>query len=307
MKKFFITAIELTLLLIAFGISAQDTVYYGDPRYMFNPRVQITVLAPNATNAQWMHENCVGFAELGAPAPGNGKLMSYFTKDSVTVYGVAIAMDSMDCDSLQYAMFQGTLGKKVGGIMTLVDTATALNGISVNRFCYSIVGNGVLYEKFVPLYEYYFDHPHVLCDSFFVGYYKPLLDSEYVYYRNVIYYTQADSVNTSIMCRDPRSTEPMVCTSPHGWGARCMGWLVSDFGAMPSPSVAPGQPGRMGEKVFMGWRRTRFVPALGGGISTAGRLRYSVLSWRHLDDSFRWPARNLFGSTRQREMQSTRG
>ncbi|MBR4505594.1 MAG: T9SS type A sorting domain-containing protein [Bacteroidales bacterium] len=184
-----------------------------------------------------MHENCVGFAELGAPAPGNGKLMSYFTKDSVTVYGVAIAMDSMDCDSLQYAMFQGTLGKKVGGIMTLVDTATALNGISVNRFCYSIVGNGVLYEKFVPLYEYYFDHPHVLCDSFFVGYYKPLLDSEYVYYRNVIYYTQADSVNTSIMCRDPRSTEPMVCTSPHGWGRGVWGGWFPILVPCPPPAL----------------------------------------------------------------------
>ena len=133
-----------------------------------------------------------------------GYLMSYYSKDPVTVYGVAIAMDSMDCDTLKIVGLQGTIAKRTGGVMSLLDTAVADSGVNVNRFCFSLVGNGVLYEQYVPLYEFYFDHPIVVSDTFWVGYFRSCDSCYYSYYQTGFYCTLGDSINPSDVCSDPR-------------------------------------------------------------------------------------------------------
>ena len=37
-------------------------------------------------------------------------------------------------------------------------------------FKYSLIGDGVLYENVVPVYEFYFDTPRLMTDTFYVGY-----------------------------------------------------------------------------------------------------------------------------------------
>ena len=204
MKKIVIVLALLASSVLA-CVTAQDTIRWDSPRYMFNPRVQFTHRPAWNTDTDYWEK--IVFEKYAYPCNfwpnGTGSCMSYCAtpKEPVTVYGVAIVMDSKDCDTLTNIMMQGTLCQKVSGALTLVDTAPVTNGIDVNRFCASIVGDGVLYEFTRPVYEYYFEHPHVMCDSFYVGFFRPFIHRVDTH---IHIYHCWDSINTAINCIDPR-------------------------------------------------------------------------------------------------------
>ena len=215
--------VAIALLMASFlssCVSAQDTIPWGSPRYMFNPRVQRTHRPAWYTDSNYYWEMMV---LNGRNIPndhgdsqnyyGHGWCLSYCAtpKEPVTVYGVALVMDSMDCDTLDMIKFQVTLCQKVGGALTLLDTALAINGIDVNRFYTSIVGDGVLYEFIRPVYEFYFDQPHVMCDSFYVGFFRPYISNNIS--TEVRTYFAMDSINTSMECFDPRFITSIPCST----------------------------------------------------------------------------------------------
>ena len=173
---------------------AQDTVEYLDPRYMFNRRIPrttpITASVIYQINSQqfWKNLICTTFG-LNADL---SETYSYFTKDTIKIYGVAITMTEVDSAVLRNHHVQATLAHRPTGVFTFIDTVEWVHG-SIERFRYSIWGEGVRYDSIVPVYEFYFDQPHFVTDSFFVGYYQrelgPIgrlycsLDSDYFYFR----------------------------------------------------------------------------------------------------------------------------
>ena len=217
MKKTIVFTVLGLLLSMVPDVSAQEYIRWGNPRYMFHDKTQRTHQHNIFASAEhyWHHLNCESCFITPDNAPecsGYGRLISYFTKDSLKVYGVAITLNSVDCDTLIPIGFHGTLGMRSAGIMDIIDSAKASNGIDVNRFIFSILGDGVLYEDTVPVYEFYFNEPHVLCGKFYVGYYRPYVPNEpYLNgYHIETYWTRGDSIFPShTCCIDPRACNPL--------------------------------------------------------------------------------------------------
>ncbi len=51
---------------------------------------------------------------------------------------------------------------------------------AIASFKYSMMGDSILYEQVVPVYEFYFDTPHLMTDTFYVGFRLTVPDSEIV-------------------------------------------------------------------------------------------------------------------------------
>ena len=272
MKKYLNAAFLLTLLVSTY-VSAQDTIRWGNPRYMFNPRIQFTH-CPNPLadrNQCWENILMEGINwQLGAGTNSTGSCIVYYAspKNPVTVYGVAIVMDSIDCDSLSLTQFQGTLCQKIGGILTLIDTALASDGIDVNRYCESVVDYGELYEYVKPVYEFYFEHPHIMCDSFYVGTYRPYINSVIFNYHNTMYRT-TDSVSNTIMCFDPR-VMPNACSTA-GYTTRTLPHIY--------PILQPCAPPEMSLDVVGDWEK---VLSWSGDVQDSFQLSVSEY-WQNAD------------------------
>ena len=146
---------------------AQDTMEYLDPRYMFNRRIPrttpITASVIYQINSQqfWKNLICTTFG-LNADL---SETYSYFTKDTIKIYGVAITMTEVDSAVLRNHHVQATLAHRPTGVFTFIDTVEWVHG-SIERFRYYIWGEGVRYDSIVPVYEFYFDQPHIVTDSF---------------------------------------------------------------------------------------------------------------------------------------------
>lgn len=129
-------------------------------------------------------------------------MFAYFTKDTVKIYGVAITMTEIDSAVLRDNHFQATLANRQSGVINFIDTVEWVHG-SIERFRYSQWGEGVLYDSIVPVYEFYFDQPHTVTDSFFVGYFM----RELVPYPHIgeLYFSR-DSCWVHYLMLDPRVT-----------------------------------------------------------------------------------------------------
>ena len=151
---------------------AQDTMEYLDPRYMFNRRIQRVTPITSALlyilnpPSYWQGLTC---ETINFYSPGS-EMFAYFTKDTIKIYGVAITMTEIDSAILREKHFQATLAHRPTGVFTFIDTVEWVHG-SIERFRYYIWGEGVRYDSIVPVYEFYFDQPHIVTDSFFVGFY----------------------------------------------------------------------------------------------------------------------------------------
>ena len=128
-------------------------------------------------------------------------MFAYFTKDTIKIYGVAITMTEIDSAILREKHFQATLAHRPTGVFTFIDTVEWVHG-SIERFRYYIWGEGVRYDSIVPVYEFYFDQPHIVTDSFFVGYF--MRDSVEYPHIGQLYFSR-DSAWIHYSMSDPRA------------------------------------------------------------------------------------------------------
>ena len=214
MKKtlFFIFAIAS---LWQMNTLAQDTTEYLDPRYMFKTRIQRVTHHPSSIVYMydpvryWNMMNCETIS-LGS---AYSEMFAYFTKDTVKIFGVAITMTEVDSAVLRANHFQATLANRPSGIgaINFIDTVEWVHG-SIERFRYFIWGEGVRYDSIVPVYEFYFDQPHIVTDSFFVGYFmRELIEYPHI---GELYFSR-DSCWIHYHTMDPRTPTYSISQGLH--------------------------------------------------------------------------------------------
>lgn len=151
-------------MIIIIATQAQDTVRYGDSRYLFIPRTNILYTAE--------HDSVT----VGCPTYNvNYLLQTHPIYRRASIYGVAITLDVDDrfpTDTVTIPSYVGIFKDSDSG---LVCTDTAKNMLHINKFEYIATGNkGAIYDSasgtyvlcFVPgdtmasyvnCYEFYFD------------------------------------------------------------------------------------------------------------------------------------------------------
>lgn len=149
MKKI---ALVFAFAVMSFAAVAQDTMHFGSQYYMFNE-----------LENPW----CVGNERLRKIKMINYvPLVGYVAQrnDSVTVYGIAYLGWLAD-----YANIGVSLAKRDSGFVfsrydtTFYDTPT----IDCYYYIYK-EGLNCIFDTVVPLYEIYFDSPHVMKDTFYL-------------------------------------------------------------------------------------------------------------------------------------------
>ena len=165
-KQFLFIATFLSVL----SLSAQDTVRYGDSVYMFNPKTEL-----------------VHYTEMGRFDINTEQIAQQYIVEedsSVWVFGVALVNQTVLVapmwDSLRPACSRATLHSynSADNSVTLIDTARwrspmPYRGIEheTHLYCLSHTGTGApdTMRKFYRVLEYYFDQPHLMQDTFYVG------------------------------------------------------------------------------------------------------------------------------------------
>jgi hypothetical protein len=139
-----------------------DTLPYGNPYYLF----------------PFVDKNDLEFFLPTHMIIGAGWLLPYVADTPTTVYGIA-ASAAYGMETIGNAYYLLVV-KDQAGNWQYIDTA--------ERYGYNVVST-LLYDDTIfpnkiwtsPCYEYYFDHPHILRDTFYVGiipeYYWNFLDS----------------------------------------------------------------------------------------------------------------------------------
>ena len=168
MKKIYIFILLLTGALCS--AVAQDTIYDSqlDGPYMmptsFYPRQAMMYChAPNSTHTK------------------NEEYVRYFTDSSITVYGVAVTASLgyyyMYPDSMDYNCYLATISSWDPQIIfDIVDSFPMSPDIyPTTYFSYTIYRNFLMndltpVQRITPCYEFYFDKPHKLIDTFYVGF-----------------------------------------------------------------------------------------------------------------------------------------
>ncbi len=153
----------ITLMPFLFECNAQDTVQYGDPDYLFNERHNYMTFDPMDDFMSTWDEYCCALITVS-----NG-MSRYITQEPVMVYGVAITLYDQ-IHSIDKFPFDVVLAKITGNsTVDFIDSTQWKPDDYRAFFKYTIMGAGQLYEKIVPIYELYFDTPHLISDTFYVG------------------------------------------------------------------------------------------------------------------------------------------
>ncbi len=172
-------------MLVASFCRAQDTVQYLDPCYLFNEKHPYTVypystlVDPFDTSIRiqiprypfgWDGMCCNRF-------PGYENISyAYAASEPVMVYGVAMAIVGPNQyifteEDLKKSPYEIIIGRRENNKIVAIDSTTwDSEKDAIVSFKYSMMGDGVLYEQVVPIYEFYFDTPHLITDTFYVGY-----------------------------------------------------------------------------------------------------------------------------------------
>lgn len=159
-----------TLFLVVSGIIlslagyAQDTLQYMSPQYMFNTRQYFTQLGPYEWWGMGWNDICCYRESF------NGNMTRYSTDDSVWVYGICMTYDTVNAriEDHKLDLILGIMAEDSS--MVFIDSVSWKPSDHRAFFKYSIIGgDGVYYEKTVPAFELYFDTPHLMTDTFFVG------------------------------------------------------------------------------------------------------------------------------------------
>lgn len=120
------------------------------------------------------------------------------------VYGVALTVNVMSEDEMAKYPYEIILARIENNALVFIDSTTwDHQKDSKEWFKYTYLGDGVLYERVVPSYEFYFDTPHLISDTFYVGFRRtvPLYQND----DNMMFimYLSFDSINsmsTEWMC-----------------------------------------------------------------------------------------------------------
>ena len=178
MKKILL-AVALLLTMAPF-CRAQDTVQYMDPDYLFNERHPYTVFPTTWGVPVWgswdnicshtyssYHYDVCGILPYVYPLSSQ--------QEPVTVYGIALTVTGRDDveigeDDMSKYPYIVVIGQIIGNTFVDIDSI-AWDSLRDSKqwFKYSQIGDGVLYEHVVPVYEFYFDTPHLMEDTFYVG------------------------------------------------------------------------------------------------------------------------------------------
>lgn len=167
MKK--IVVFLIVVLSFMIKCHAQDTVQYMNPRYLFNTRQYFPSLGVYAMlGFDWNDICCtVGWGLSGA-------VVRYPITDSVQVYGISITMDTAGKGIEKYDFDLVLAYMAEDSTMVFIDSASWKPSDHRAFFTYSLVGDGVYYERTVPAFEIYFETPHMLTDTFYIGIRAPM-------------------------------------------------------------------------------------------------------------------------------------
>jgi hypothetical protein len=149
-KLFYIALLSLAYVLPA---KAQDAVRYGDSCYLFNPISPYDCYVENSMACYLQGGNKAGY--------------EYVLPRKTTIFGVAatVLRDKDDTDSAGYTMYLYTLEN--GTDLICLDSANSFS--RENRYIYSGISHGELYESTVPCYEYFFSIPHTLEGTIYIA------------------------------------------------------------------------------------------------------------------------------------------
>ncbi len=207
MKK--ILATLVVLFSIASFCRAQDTVQYMDPCYLFNEKHPYTVYPwpPffNIDSNYYAYFDPVswGWDGLCSKPYHNMEYYSYGypIQEPVLVYGVALTLVGQNDvvlkeDDMENYPYDVIIGRVENNKVVAIDSTTwNSNKDAIALFKYSLMGDSVLYEHVVPVYEFYFDTPHLMTDTFYVGFRLTVNDTEMLD-RRVSLVLAVDSVST---------------------------------------------------------------------------------------------------------------
>ena len=222
MKKILAT----TILLMSFVpfCRAQDTVQYMDPDYLFNERHPYVVF-PNAWGSPWYGWTwdiiCSnGYSTYLHGGESYGYPLSS-QQEPVTVYGVALTVtgrnhEEISEEDMTKYPYDVILARIVDSTFVVIDSAT-WDPLRDSKlwFRYSIIGDGVLYEHVDPAYEFYFDTPHLMEDTFYVGF-RTKVPSSVMPELRFDLVASLDSVPTLRVLNDLSAT----VTRNHIWGGQ---------------------------------------------------------------------------------------
>ena len=175
MKK--ILVLISAFVVFAFSAAAQDTVQYGDPYYLFNERHPYTVFPyPQfATLGTW--NNLCSFRTSAGNNQSSRYMAPYLDRDEpILVYGVALTIEGMNRHELEVTEmdkypYEVIVAKIVNDTFVVIGSTRWDSRKDAHaKFKYSMIGDGVLYENIEPVYEFYFDTPLLVYDTFYVGY-----------------------------------------------------------------------------------------------------------------------------------------
>ena len=174
---------------------AQDTVQYMDPCYLFNEKHPFTVFPwpPRFDGDSTAHYfDPIGFGGWDGFCSKSYPRFEFYScgyprssqQEPVTVYGVALTIQGnnehvlTDADMNKYP-YKVIIGHIENNKVVAIDSTTwdSMKD-AIASFKYSIMGDGVLYEHVVPVYEFYFDTPHQMSDTFYVGFQLTVNDTD---------------------------------------------------------------------------------------------------------------------------------
>ena len=203
MKKI-IASFLFFFLIVPFG-RTQDTIQYMDPNYLFNERHPYTffpiiwgIPLPN-----WTWNSMCAFT-VPCETDVCSRYHSPNAQEPTMVYGVALTVNVMSEDEMAKYPYEIILARIENNALVFIDSTTwDHQKDSKEWFKYTYLGDGVLYERVVPSYEFYFDTPHLISDTFYVGFRRtvPLYQND----DNMMFimYLSFDSINsmsTEWMC-----------------------------------------------------------------------------------------------------------
>ena len=168
----------LLSILIPFVANSQDTVRYLDTNYLFLPYGGAVAYDFSSS----------GGTEESAPYFW-GK--EYYANEPTTLYGIAITMNPLPKNVSLYAV----LMQREGGHLMWVDTVMWHDRNPDRHFAYRMAPDSLLSincdsslatDSICGLYEFYFDNPHSVIDTYYVGirYFDPSHPDE-VYYNTL--------------------------------------------------------------------------------------------------------------------------
>ena len=105
-------------------------------------------------------------------------------QEPVWVYGVALTVEGRGGyifkeDDIENCPYDVIIGRVENNKVVAIDSTTwDSRKDAIASFRYSLIGDSVLYEHIVPVYEFYFDTPHLMTDTFYVGFRLTVPDTE---------------------------------------------------------------------------------------------------------------------------------